>query len=148
MDFRDYLPLAFTLANGGTEPEWRSGTSRAYYAAFHVARQLLADLGFIVPRADRSHGYVWIRLANSGETTVKNAGNDLNALRGHRNRADYDPHRTLNQVLALGNVQLARGIINVLDAAAIEPVRSQITAAMRDYERDVLQDVTWHPPPP
>src|SRR5947208_5571432 len=148
MDFRAYLPLAFTLANGGTEAEWRSGTSRAYYAAFHVARELLSDLGFVVPRAERSHGYVWLRLANSGEAAVIPVGNKLNDLRGERNRADYDAHRSLDQALAVGNIQTARTILNVLDAAAVEPVRSQITAAMRDYERDVLKDVTWQPPPP
>ena len=32
-----------------------------------------------------------------------------------------------------------------LDAAAVEPVRTQVTDAMKVYERDVLHDVTWHP---
>src|SRR5262249_460451 len=54
MDFRDYLTLARTLAGGATEAEWRTASSRAYYAAFHVARELLADLGFRVPQADRA----------------------------------------------------------------------------------------------
>src|SRR4051794_8638980 len=74
MDFRDYLAVATTLANEATEAAWRSAISRAYYAAFHVACQLLANLGFRVPRADRAHGYVWMRLSNSGETDVERAG--------------------------------------------------------------------------
>jgi hypothetical protein len=49
MDFRAYLRLAVTLRDGTTEAEWRSATSWAYYAAFHVARRLLLDLGFGVP---------------------------------------------------------------------------------------------------
>jgi uncharacterized protein (UPF0332 family) len=40
---RDFLVLAKKLAAGGTEADWRSVVSRAYYAAFHVARELLAD---------------------------------------------------------------------------------------------------------
>src|SRR5438876_3717736 len=108
MDFREYLSLAFTLANGGTEAEWRSATSRAYYAAFHVARELLSDLGFIVPRGDRAHAYLWLGLGNSGEAPVITAGKNLNDLRGERNRADYDAHRSLSQVDALGNSQTAQ----------------------------------------
>jgi uncharacterized protein (UPF0332 family) len=55
MNGRDFLPLATQLAGGTTEAEWRSAVSRAYYAAFHVARRLLSELGFTVPRADRAH---------------------------------------------------------------------------------------------
>ena len=71
MDFRDYLGLAITLRDGATEAEWRSASSRAYYAAFHVARRFLLSLGFSVPRADRAHAYPWMRLANSGHPDVE-----------------------------------------------------------------------------
>ena len=66
MDFRDYLRLAVTLRDGTTEAEWRSASSRAYYAAFHVARKLLFGLSFRVPRADRpmrTSGCGWQTLA-------------------------------------------------------------------------------------
>jgi uncharacterized protein (UPF0332 family) len=43
MTGRDFLALAMQLAGGGSEAEWRSATSRAYYAAFHVARELLGE---------------------------------------------------------------------------------------------------------
>jgi hypothetical protein len=42
-------------------------------------------------------------------------------------------------------VVIAPRTIQVFEAAAIEPTRSQITDAMKIYERDVLHDVTWHP---
>ena len=54
MEFRDFLSLSTALVNGSTEAEWRSAVSRAYYAAFHVARQLLLGLRFTVPGADRA----------------------------------------------------------------------------------------------
>jgi uncharacterized protein (UPF0332 family) len=145
MDFRDYLRLVITLRDGTTEAEWRSASSRAYYAAFHVARRLLLSLAFGIPRAERAHAYLWLRLANSGHADVDLAGNRLNHLRGERNAADYDEHRVLGQLLAARHVQTAEEIIQTLDAAGVEPVRTQITDGMKIYERDVLHDVSWHP---
>ncbi len=145
MDFRDYLRLAVTLAVGSTEAEWRSAVSRAYYAAFHVARDLLFGLGFRVPQADRAHAYLWLRLANAGVADVRLAGNRLNALRGQRNWADYSSRSSLTAATAANEVKNAEDIILALDAAAVEPVRTHITDAMRVYERDILHDVTWHP---
>lgn len=145
MDFRDYLPLAENLAQGTTEAEWRSACSRGYYAAFHVARELLLALGFRVPQADRAHGYLWLRLSNAGVAEVQEAGRRLNDLRRQRNRADYDTHRVITKTATIQNVQLAEEILQTLDEAAIDPVRTQITDTMKIYERDVLREVTWHP---
>lgn len=144
MDFRDYLTLARTLAGGATEAEWRTASSRAYYAAFHVARELLADLGFRVPQADRAHGYLWLRLSNSGHADALLAGRLLNELRREWDRADYDDQASVIQLEAARSVQRAEDIIQALDTAAVEPVRTQVTDAMKVYERDVLHDVTWH----
>ncbi len=43
MNWRDFLSLAARLAADTTEADWRTAASRAYYAAFHAARQLLAS---------------------------------------------------------------------------------------------------------
>jgi uncharacterized protein (UPF0332 family) len=133
------------LAAGATEADWRTAVSRAYYAAFHVARRLLADLSFTVPRADRAHQYLVYRLSNCGEAAGEQAGRDLETLRRLRNRADYDEVPALTQPQATAAVQLAEGIIGALDAARQEPARTHIRDAMIVYERDVLQDVTWQP---
>lgn len=145
MNGRDFLPLAAQLARGTTEAEWRSAVSRAYYACFHVARGLLSDLGFAVPRADRAHQYLVLRLSNSGEAPVEQAGRDLETLRRLRNRADYDESPAVPQTQATAGVQLAESIVQSLDAGRAQPVCSQITDSMKVYERDVLQDVTWSP---
>ncbi len=81
----DFLPLATQLAAAATEPEWRTAISRAYYAAFHVARQLLEELGFRVPWADRAHAYLTMRLNNCGEGPVQQAASSLHSLRSLRN---------------------------------------------------------------
>jgi uncharacterized protein (UPF0332 family) len=145
MDARDFLNLADALASGGTEAEWRSAVSRLYYAAFHVARDLVRNLGFVVPRADRAHSFVYLRLANCGDPQVQWAAHSLNNLRQLRNEADYDLSLRFAQAQAQGFVPVARQIVQLFDAARAGPTRTQIMDAMKVYERDVLHDVTWHP---
>jgi uncharacterized protein (UPF0332 family) len=142
----DFLVVAQSLASGTTEAEWRTAVSRAYYAAFHVARRLLGDLGFQVPQGDQAHAYLWMRLGNCGEATISAAGPQLNRLRGDRNRADYDLHHDISDVDADFSVLEARKFLQTLTLATVQPVRSQITAAIRDYERNVLRNVTWQGP--
>src|SRR5262245_63126116 len=126
MNWRDFLVLAAGLATGTTEADWRTAVSRAYYAAFHVARRLFADLNFTVPRADRAHQYLVFRLSNCGESAVEQAGHDLDTLRRFRNRADYDDVPAVTQPQAAAAVRLAEGIIQVLDAARLEPTRTRM----------------------
>lgn len=145
MNERDFLTLAQLLAARTEEAAWRSAVSRGYYAAFHVARLLLEDLGFMVPRADRAHSHLWLRLANCGNPSVASAGSELNVLRRNRNEADYDLAAAFTQSFAQARVRVAELTIQAFDAASIEPTRSQIRDAMKIYERDVLHDVTWHP---
>ena len=145
MTGRDFLAVAKQLAAGGTEAEWRSAISRAYYAAFHVARELLEDLRFTVPHADRAHAYLSRRLANCGQARIQQGGAGLNTLRGVRNQADYDLHRPVTVQLAALHVRVAEQNIQSLQVALQEPMRSQVTMAMRIYERDVLKEETWQP---
>ncbi|HEY8506037.1 MAG TPA: HEPN domain-containing protein [Gemmataceae bacterium] len=146
MNERDFLALASRLAAGSAEAEWRTAVSRAYYAAFHAARRLLSELGFRVPRADRAHSYLFLRLQNCGEPAVQQAGIALTHLRQTRNHADYDLHRSFTQPSARDQVQISERILLSLDAARMDPVRTRITTAIRDYERNVLKDVTWQGP--
>jgi uncharacterized protein (UPF0332 family) len=146
MNPREFLNVADTWAMGDGEAEWRSGASRAYYAAFHVARDLLSALGFAVPRADQAHAYLWQRLNNCGHPDVQEAGDFLDKTRSRRNGADYDLHRPFPQRAAVEQVEFALRVIQLLDAVATAPtVRTVITEAMKLYERDVLRVVTWRP---
>ncbi|MFL5243428.1 MAG: HEPN domain-containing protein [Gemmataceae bacterium] len=146
MNGRAFLTVADALILQTSEASWRSAVSRAYYAAFHVAQQLFHDLGFTVPRGDRAHGYLWLRLSNCGNSQVQIAGKDLKDLRGDRNWADYDLSFLLTQTLASNQINAAKGIIRLLDNARSSIGHlSQIADSMKIYERDVLKDVTWHP---
>lgn len=145
MNGSDFLPLATRLAAAASEPEWRTAISRAYYAAFHVARQLLEELGFRVPRADRAHAYLTMRLNNCGDVSVQHAASNLHSLRSLRNQADYDLQRPIRPSVAVAQAQIAQQIIQALLRAKQEPMCTAIAEAMRIYERDVLHDVTWQP---
>lgn len=148
MDPREFLDLAGELATGMREGDWRSAVSRAYYAAFHVAR-LLQRCGFTVPSGEQAHAYLWMRLSNAGRPDVQRIGSDLSNLRGVRNQADYVLERPFDNGTAVGYVQTAATIIQLLEAVpTTPPVQSQITEALRTYERDVLRQTTWHGPPP
>ncbi len=146
MNERDFLRVAAALAGGLTEAEWRTAVGRAYYAAFHVARRLLEDLSFRVPRADRAHSYLSFRLQNCGDPQVVKAGIDLQKLRQHRNQVDYDLRLSISQSMARQDHVAAEQIIRVLDAARTGTARAAIVNAIRVYERNVLRDVTWQGP--
>src|SRR5205823_8093654 len=77
MTGRDFLAVAIRLAAGAEEGDWRSAVSRAYYAAFHMARSHLTDLGFSVPREERAHKYLSYRLMNAPVGNAVRAGTDL-----------------------------------------------------------------------
>jgi uncharacterized protein (UPF0332 family) len=141
---RELLDLADELSTDDREAAWRTAAHCAYYAAFHVARSLLSQLGFVVPDADRAHGYLWLRFQNSGHPDVAKAGRDLSEARTVRNGADYDLAAVFTRKLATSQVVLAEGIIETLEQVAGSPATlARITPAMRDYERDVLREVTW-----
>ena len=145
IDGEEFLKLAELWIQGATEAEWRCAVSRAYYGAFHVARRFMRRLGFVTPRADQAHAYLWLRLSNCGEIQVQSAGSELNRLRRERNRADYDLERAFPNTDGLIAVQTARQVVQILHTASAGPTLGQLTDAMKAYERDVLKTVTWQP---
>ena len=138
----EFLTLAEQHVRGQSEVEWRSAVSRAYYAAFHVAREFLGDLGFETPRADQAHAYLWRRLGNCGHVPLALAGSRLNQLRGERNRADYDLNLDLAWKDAQAAVKSAALIVATRQALSNED-RQLATEVMKTYERDVLREPTW-----
>jgi uncharacterized protein (UPF0332 family) len=146
MNPREFLDVAGDLAVGWREGDWRSAVSRAYYAVFHVARTLLRQAGFVVPQGEQAHGYLWLRLSNSGHTDVQQTGTDLKELRRARNWADYDLDRPLAQDAAIDFTHLGSATIQMLDSLpALPTVLAQVIDAIKIYERDVLKQVTWQP---
>jgi len=100
MTGEDFLSVADSLLEGSSEADWRSAVSRAYYGAFHVARRLLHQCGFLVVSGEQAHAFMWMRLANSGHPDVVAAGKDLSELRRNRNWADYELERAYHHDVA------------------------------------------------
>ena len=138
----DFLKFAERTATGPTETDWRTAVSRAYYAAFHEARDFLTALGFQTPRADMAHAFLWRRLQNCGHVRLALAGSRLNQLRGERNQADYDLHRDLARDDAAAAVKSAAMIFDTLHGLSTDE-RLLITEAIKTYERDILRESTW-----
>jgi uncharacterized protein (UPF0332 family) len=143
MNGRDFLRSARGLAAGPDEPDWRSGVSRNYHAAFHVARDLLAALQFWTPRADRTHNFLYDRLNNSGDPVAVDMASVVNDLRRLRNEFDYDVRMTPQAGDAADAVANADEVLRVIDALT-PAAHTQITAAIKAYEQAV-GDVTWQP---
>ena len=142
----DFLAQAEAWIRLPNEADWRSAASRGYYAAFHAARLLFQDLGFVVPHGPQAHAYLWMRLSNCGEPEIVTAGGRLNDLQRFRNRSDYDIQRDIVHTDAATAVAMARRVVERLEDRRTDPARSAITTAMRDYERNVLRHVTWRGP--
>jgi hypothetical protein len=90
-----YLDLAKELAGKpvtveGREAKLRSAISRAYYAAFHHARDyLIATNGPLPPYTSNEHDYVKRWYIERNDRVQRQIGSDLDRLRLDRNIADY-----------------------------------------------------------
>lgn len=142
----ELLSLARTLAAGTTEVHWRAAISRAYYAAFHQARDFLQSLGFDVPRSDTAHAFLWRRLENSGHKTLQQAGTALVQLRRQRNRADYDVAESVIQRDANAAITNASETIRAIGSLSQDDLQAA-AEVIKNYERAVLRETTWRPRP-
>ncbi len=91
------------------------------------------------PKGTEAHSFLWLRLSNCGHAPLQRVGGDISYLRTARNEADYNLGAVLHQSIANNHVQLAL----LEQAAAMPATLTQITDAMKIYERDVLKEVTW-----
>ena len=135
MDPKDFLRVANTLAESDEAAELRSAVSRAYYAAFHVARKLLIDMGFEISKGPGAHGDVCKYLGNAGNPSVEHAGNNIGDLKGWRNQADYDldlvEHENSRSVQKI--VSITEQIIEDLEQCCSGSNREQIKNAISSY---------------
>jgi uncharacterized protein (UPF0332 family) len=146
MDETGFLELADELSTGSRQADWRTAISRAYYAVFHKARTLLRQGGFRVPEAEGAHRYLWLRLSNSNHPDIISAGDQLYQMRRVRNWADYDFDQPLDEADAIYHVGIATDVIKLLHHLANEPATfTGVIENIKNYERSVLSEVTWHP---
>ena len=140
MNPRDYQALAARLLSGPGSPapaDCRAAISRAYYAAFNVAAELLRSMGLPVGRGAAAHGEVRHCLSNAGDADALSAANALADLHTQRNRADYQMDRPdVERPVRAGDlVRQAAAAIQMMDAAFSGPQRGQLEAAIRAWRR-------------
>lgn len=138
---QDFIDLAIELAQGGSEAAHRTAASRAYYGAFHVAVQLLADTGVVLPDSAEAHRKLQFCLGECRESAGEQAGERLELLRRRRNAADYNLHEPAFQQKAPAEkaIILAERIVAILTTLRAEPVWSRFRAAVRAYAAQILR---------
>lgn len=111
----DFLAVAYQLAqNRSNEGAERSSISRAYYAAFHGAREYCRATGVEVPT---SNTHFEVRRCLEGNNQHDIAA-DLRILHNWRNYADYDVPFPLSDLpsTTAGALTRAESILNRLNA--------------------------------
>lgn len=94
-DWSKYLDLARELAQRGSdEAALRTAVSRAYYAVFCSARDLLASEGSFPPRGLPVHKWVWDEFKSHPDAGRQLVGSTADGLRRARSFADYEGQAT------------------------------------------------------
>lgn len=137
MDPREFQRLARTLVHGRDAAELRTAISRAYYAVFLVAVELLDGMGFSIPRNHQGHTEVQNYLNHSGQADIRAIGSQLGDLRAKRNRADYQLNsldvENPNTVRLL--ILQATQMIDTMERHFLGNGRSQIREALQQWRR-------------
>jgi len=139
MDPREFLKVASELVAGATPAKIRTGISRAYYAAHNAGVEVLTEMGCTIEKGPGGHGDVRMRLNNSGDPEVMSAASKLGDLQSKRIKADYRLENTdvEDQKTAQADVEVAKRIVQILDACRSGSKKTQVIEAIRDWERKV-----------
>lgn len=124
-DWAEYLSLAEQLCSMpvsgppvGTEAQQRAGVSRAYYAAYTLARNRLRYVdGVHIPQQASSHLFVVAHYSNNTDPIRSGIGFELTRLRRARNQCDYDD--VVPGLAALAFLSLASAAQIVADLARL-----------------------------
>ena len=137
----EFLALAVELAAAGSEARQRTAVSRAYYGAFHFAKELLTAAGIILPDTAEAHRKIQLCLKESRVDDARRAGDKLELLRGQRNRADYDLRAAdfRQKETAESLLGVTQNLVAVLEMLRVEPVWSLFRSNVRTYAEQVLR---------
>jgi hypothetical protein len=137
MNPREFQQLAKKLVSETSPAHLRTAISRAYYAAYNIAADVLREMGFHVPRSAYGHGDVQRWLGNCGDREVEAVGSQLAGLHSKRLRADYDLDKTdvERPKTAQAVVKQADKMIKVLESCRTGQKREQVIQAIREWKR-------------
>jgi uncharacterized protein (UPF0332 family) len=141
MDGDHFYTLAVQLSSGTHAAEFRSATSRAYYGAFHKARELLESIGITLPPGPECHQKVCLILGNANDPDVQKASSKLTSLRKARNDADYDLAKVEAETKksAVFNLHRADQIMGCMRLCFAGCAKAGVHDALRNYARNILK---------
>lgn len=125
------------VAPGADAPSLRTAVSRAYYGAFHLARALLADMGYRCRTRDNEHLFVQRHFANCRHGIALEIGGLLSNLHESRKEADYDLDKARTETRQLAMLCAARAdrVRDQLKTCRQPEVLSAIAAEMDTYRK-------------
>lgn len=140
MNGRAFIDSAKGLAESGTPTDTRSAISRAYYAAFHAARDFFwqCEIRFS-EHSPEAHTKIPQCLDNSKAQVAIDLGGLLRSLREERNGADYrmTDLRFEDQDIAALRIAIAEQILAGIDSMLREPDYSNIRRLLRPKARSL-----------
>ena len=102
--------LSAPFATEHQEAALRSSISRAYYAAFCIARNYVRR-AIPVPHTGQAHAVVWDYLRNQNDPRAQIVARKGVRLKTHRRKADYDDEVVGLRALAEQGIRLSQEII-------------------------------------
>lgn len=128
-DWPDFLTLAEELSVRREEYCLRTAIGRAYYYAYHLARQRVLDNQFTIALGGDSHKQVWEKFGNSPEPACRKLHGLAIRLKDKRQRADYDKHYSRIQDEFPTVLDLARRFATELSTL---PARHPVNTGIRN----------------
>jgi uncharacterized protein (UPF0332 family) len=129
----EFIATADRLSQGGSEGDWRSAVSRAYYGVFHHLRELFLAHGVDLGRSGQAHFNLYVGLLNCGFPAVAILGSRIDQLRSDRVEADYSLSVILDQLQAKDSIYVARSLVADFQRLASNIPPGQIVAGAGKY---------------
>jgi len=111
-DWSNYLQLARQLGQTQDEAAQRTAISRAYYAAFHAADEILKVKDITLDSSRPPHERVWSIYVKSPNRQCIVIGNEGFRLRNARVDADYKSDKTISPALVARCLAEAQRVMN------------------------------------
>ena len=137
MDPEEFQRFALATVKGGRPVDCRVAISRAYYAIFNVAADLLRNAGCTIGFGPDAHGKVPQHLPSvTADPAVRMEGSWIGEMKGVRNKADYRMTDTLIEYAPTAELWVRESArhIAALKAAFAGANRAGILADLRSYE--------------
>lgn len=111
---QDFMEAAQRMIiTGATEIDFRNSASRAYYAAYHSAKELISAKKKSINFSAGVHQQLIISLETSSESKIREVGKLLKTCKAVRAHADYELSKLFNKNRAQTAIRLAEELLKI-----------------------------------